>query len=66
MKLVDRVRGIGKITPVIESGSMEQLMQFLTMGDVPHGRIARRWESTDSPINTIRCWRRELLRSPGW
>jgi hypothetical protein len=41
-------------------------MGFLAMGDLPHGRITRVSESTDNPINAIRCWRRELLPDRNW
>jgi hypothetical protein len=74
MDIVNQVRAIGKIAPavhrdyrpVLESGSKEQLMRFLAMRDVPHGSIAWVSESTDIPVNTIRCWRRELLQNSNW
>jgi hypothetical protein len=63
MDLVNQARAISKIAPavhpdyrpVFESGSKEQLMQFLAMRDVPHGSIACVSESTDISINSIRC-----------
>jgi hypothetical protein len=74
MGLVDQICAIGKIAPavhrdyrpVFESGSTEQLMRFLAMGNVPRDGITRVSESTDIPINTIRCRRHELLQSPNW
>jgi hypothetical protein len=74
MKLVDQVGAIGRIAPAVhrdyrpmfESGWMEQLMRFLSMGDVPHGRITRVSESIDISIKIIRCWWRELLQNPNW
>jgi hypothetical protein len=72
MDLVDEIPAIGKIAPavhrvyrpVFESGSMEQLMRFLAMRDMPRGRRASVSESTAIPINTIRCWRRPPSRRP--
>jgi hypothetical protein len=74
MDLVGQVCAIGEIVlavhrgyrPVFESGSIKQLMRFLAMRDLPYGSIARVSESTTIPINTIRCWRRELLQNLNW
>jgi hypothetical protein len=64
-ELVIQVRAISKISPavhrdyrpVFESGSIEQSMRFLAMGDVPHGSITRVSVDFDTPINMIRYYR---------
>jgi hypothetical protein len=51
---------------LFEAGALEPLMQFLAWREIVQGTMRKLARRSHIPIETMRDWRKTLLRDPSW